>query len=208
MTCRRAGNTRCVRALGSKQAWVTLQRPPPDILTLPRTWAVFSTMSTRAPGCASALVMAAKKPAAPPPTTTRSQVALIRHLLRAQIRPSRLDSLRAVPRTCSIESAPRSGSSPLTIKAEQGAAVLDLRRVLIHAGQADVEPIEHALTGLWKPLHDELDGRDRVLVTELALVVHVLLIAVNPRENLQLGVVSALAQRRPRFLGTRRPSWK
>ena len=51
---------------------MTLQRPPPEILTLPRVLEVFSRMRMRLPGCVSPAVMAAKNPAAPPPTTIRS----------------------------------------------------------------------------------------------------------------------------------------
>ena len=51
----------------SKHACVTLQRPPPEIRTLLRNSALFSSSVTRAP--ASAAVMAATKPAGPPPAT-------------------------------------------------------------------------------------------------------------------------------------------
>ena len=54
---------------------MTLQRPPPEIFTLPSVWLLFSRITTRAPGQASAQAMAAKNPAAPPPATMRSQGA-------------------------------------------------------------------------------------------------------------------------------------
>jgi len=53
----------------SKQACVTLQRPPPEMRTLERKWGPFSSSVTPSPGAASAQVIAAKNPAAPPPTT-------------------------------------------------------------------------------------------------------------------------------------------
>src|SRR6187399_3270535 len=52
-----------------KQAWVTLQRPPPLILTLDKSLLVFSTMITSVAGLIRATLTAQKKPAAPPPIT-------------------------------------------------------------------------------------------------------------------------------------------
>src|SRR6185436_19954750 len=60
---------RVVISRESKQACVTLQRSPPEIRTLERNCAPFSSTVTSASGRASAQVMAAKNPAAPPPTT-------------------------------------------------------------------------------------------------------------------------------------------
>src|SRR5690606_8596945 len=54
-------------------AWVTLQRPPPDTLTLDRTFWLRSSMAIRSRRFISAALMAAKKPAAPPPTTIMSK---------------------------------------------------------------------------------------------------------------------------------------
>src|SRR5436190_15538343 len=55
---------------GSKQACVTLHRPPPEIRTLARSCGPFSKTITSFCGAISAHVIAAKIPAAPPPTTT------------------------------------------------------------------------------------------------------------------------------------------
>jgi hypothetical protein len=48
-------------------AFVTLQRPPPDIFTLPKHLEVFSKIKTSASGACILEEIAAKNPAAPPP---------------------------------------------------------------------------------------------------------------------------------------------
>src|SRR5438874_1471364 len=53
---------------GSKQACVTLQRPPPEIRTLVRNSEPRSKMEISFSGLARAQAIAAKNPAAPPPT--------------------------------------------------------------------------------------------------------------------------------------------
>ena len=64
---------------GSKQAWVTLQRPPPEMRTLASRCGVASKRVTLpAWPRASAHVIAAKKPAAPPPRTAMWRVGGIR----------------------------------------------------------------------------------------------------------------------------------
>ena len=65
-----------MRARGSRQSWVTLQRPPPEIFTFCSSWDDFSRMRTLLLEF-SAHVMAPKKPAAPPPITMRSYFMLI-----------------------------------------------------------------------------------------------------------------------------------
>jgi hypothetical protein len=52
-----------------KQAFVTLQRPPPDILTFDKTLSDFSNRITSDFGSDDCAVMAAINPAAPPPIT-------------------------------------------------------------------------------------------------------------------------------------------
>lgn len=54
----------------SKQACVTLHRPPPETRTLARGCAVASWRLTSAARSASAQAIAAKNPAAPPPATS------------------------------------------------------------------------------------------------------------------------------------------
>jgi hypothetical protein len=56
-----------INKLGSKQAWVTLQRPPPEIFTLAKGFLAVSNNVTLAPFSLAAI--APKKPAAPPPIT-------------------------------------------------------------------------------------------------------------------------------------------
>jgi hypothetical protein len=58
---------------GSKQAWVTLQRPPPEMITFPSVWLARSRINTFNCGFNSAQRMAAKNPAGPPPVMTTSQ---------------------------------------------------------------------------------------------------------------------------------------
>ena len=58
-----------VSSRASKQACVTLQRPPPEMRTFDKNCGPFSSTVTSQSGDASAQVMAAKNPAAPPPTT-------------------------------------------------------------------------------------------------------------------------------------------
>ena len=75
---KRAANSRA-----SKQACVTLQRPPPEMRTLERNCGPFSSTITPVPGAASAHVMAPKNPAAPPPTTmTRRELILVQIVAR------------------------------------------------------------------------------------------------------------------------------
>lgn len=51
---------------------MTLQRPPPLILTLERSLLDFSMTKIFQDGCNRAVFIAAKIPAAPPPITTKS----------------------------------------------------------------------------------------------------------------------------------------
>jgi len=71
---------RVVNSRASKQACVTLQRPPPEMRTLERNCGPRSNTVTSAAGAVSAQVMAAKNPAAPPPTTMTR-----RELIRAKV---------------------------------------------------------------------------------------------------------------------------
>ena len=56
---------------------MTLQRPPPEIFTLPKNLDVFSNTRTFACGKCFFAEMAAKNPAAPPPKMTISNVYLL-----------------------------------------------------------------------------------------------------------------------------------
>ena len=58
-------------------AFVTLQRPPPEIFTFPKNLEVFSKTRTCACGKCFFAEMAAKNPAAPPPKMTISNVYLL-----------------------------------------------------------------------------------------------------------------------------------
>src|SRR3989442_1442282 len=146
---------RVINSRASKQACVTLQRPPPEMRTLERNCGLFSTTVTFASGAVSAHVMAAKNPAAPPPTTMTR-----RELIRANLnRPAHHAPINAQGCAVGGASQGRTGvghhgshlvgrRKALEQRSGPHAAekfLLELRRCLPGVGRQSADEFRHAL---------------------------------------------------------------